>query len=1550
MAHFMNSLFATLLFVQFFWFPAGVFAGFEEALVAFEPSDGAVELQGAAIIWDDIDPIGINIAVNSLAEDLEQITGQGSSVKAWKNSSPGNTSEPAIIAATVGSPLIRQLESAGKIDAEDIRGKWETFRTTLVADPLPGVKSAFVIAGSDMRAVVFGIYTLSEQCGQSPLHWRNDVPATKQDKIYGLDKTRTFGEPTVKFRGLFINDEAPALTSWWAQRSNSTDYTFDAEFYERVFDLLLRLRANFIWPAMWGSFVPKPGRIFFTDDLQNMELANDYGIVVSASHHEPMQRASNEWKMSPKGEWDWVTNKDNVVNFMSEGVRRVGRNDTYFTLGMRGENDGPIEADDPVAVLEDVFAAQREILARYYGNETAAKQVWTIYKEVATYYAAGLVPPDDPKVYKELYQTAQSGADRIWVINVGDIKPVELPLNLAMDLAWNSSRFDLDTLPNYLESLAAWDFGIQHAEAIASAWLKYSHLVGMRQFETTEPTTYSITNYEESDCILRAWKSLAQDAMAIQAELPEDRRDALYHSLTYAAVVGHNYHKIVLGQGKNRQYSFERRNSANKIAHELLEDFEYDFSLTVEYDNLAGGKWKGIMDVMANLSFVQLNQDFDYGFGNLGIFVEQSRAPYLQGRICASINPSQPTTEGFSPVMRAMEPHGPKSHFIDLFHRGDHRRTISWSIDLPEPWIKASQTSGRVSGAEPEERIWISVDWDSMPDNYNPTVQLRVSYGPPSHFDDIHLPVVKVQIPEGFEGFPETDGIISIEAPHYQRSSSGDIGFQNMPRLGSRSESGSVGLRPYTAAHESEEGCKAAWLDYDFFLFGNSSRSGVNATIYVNGALDTHPRKPMKFSLRVQGDDRAEAEFVRLLGDPEKPGDSPPEWTAGVADHVWMKTIQLDSLGPGKHTLRWQVNSPEVYLEKIVLATQGRLPETYLGPPETPIASATGGNSSSACRYIYEITSASPQRMRLINVKTLQLHEFHGNNIPPYAILSHTWGDHEVTFQDWQNLSAASQKAGFAKIRGACARTQFRGLKWLWVDTNCIDKSSSAELSEAINSMFAYYEGAAVCFVYLSDVATVVCVDSDSVLAQVSRSRWFTRGWTLQELLAPRLLEFFAADWTPIGLGYDVSLSRLISRVTGIAEIYLSHTGCSVQDACVAKKMSWLASRTTTRLEDMAYCMLGIFDINMPLLYGEGSKAFNRLQEEIIKTTNDHTIFCWNWDSSVPRYWTSLLAPSPTQFLGAGRVNRKLSSFQHTEISIFSMTNAGLSIRLPVLHAPNSFFVVFEAEPRDSISRVAETSLCVQVRGHVRGEVLYVERVPYPAAPATISTSSALFLDPESLLVKKTGGTELPRGVGEARSERQVSKLIPFYLVCSSRSLFDKWQFEDTGFSAGFMNRILGTIEVRISTHSAGSSIGATLIKAWSIPSHAVGNMKIPSLLYVYIFVGIKITGSSTSVFSQIFSPKTDSRPEALVNFGTEPLLGDQIMQAKESQPGHFSEFVGMTVTIDGPSGLTGTGDDVYFLHLAEGRRPSLSDDGFSESGDHPPVSSQGIFRLPGLR
>lgn len=328
--------------------------------------------------------------------------------------------------------------------------------------------------------------------------------------------------------------------------------------------------------------------------------------------------------------------------------------------------------------------------------------------------------------------------------------------------------------------------------------------------------------------------------------------------------------------------------------------------------------------------------------------------------------------------------------------------------------------------------------------------------------------------------------------------------------------------------------------------------------------------------------------------------------------------------------------------------------------------------------------------MWLLHVDTLELEEFIGNAIPPYAILSHTWGPEEVSFTEMKKpkyRKDARQNKGFPKIEGCCARAKKSGYTWVWVDSCCIDKRSSAELSEALNSMFEWYKSSDVCYVYLSDVS-----NSQDLPQIIRKSRWFTRGWTLQELLAPRTTYFFAQDWTLIGyMGslfdisdyptYDdlnshdtssqlplVDLTWFISEITGIPIEFLSKNK-RLDQACVSQRMFWASHRTTTRPEDRAYSLMGLFDINMPIIYGEGlEKAFARLQQEICNTTPDQSIFAW-YRSDVKSY--RLLADSPDCFQNSGNVIRLVPDFTLGSASAnirsaFYMTNLGLRVTIPV--------------------------------------------------------------------------------------------------------------------------------------------------------------------------------------------------------------------------------------------------------------------------------------------
>lgn len=410
--------------------------------------------------------------------------------------------------------------------------------------------------------------------------------------------------------------------------------------------------------------------------------------------------------------------------------------------------------------------------------------------------------------------------------------------------------------------------------------------------------------------------------------------------------------------------SQERRNSANTIAQQVLADFDYDYDLIEDFDSLLDGKWKHIMsqakidavteqprnwanpsrDMAANLSFVQLRQNMQFSQGNLGIYAEGSTNPINQGRWAESIDASMPT-EGYGAVLPVMDPYGPAVRTVDLFMRGDYRVPIFWKLDtISVNWLSITPTSGTLSQEQYDQRLNVTIDWDKVPMGINDTIKVGITSEPSPYpyFDLIRIPVQNHRVPEGFNGFPETAGLISIEAPHFQHSSppllssnsaavNGTVAFTPIPYLGTRSESGSLALRPYLSSRSSLSASTTAYVSYAIYVF--TTLPALNATIYLNTYLDTDPQLLSNFSLTL---DNAPAIFTRVLGDPKNAGDVPPEWMGEITNQVWTKKISLGAVGKGQHRLVWRTNSPEVYLEKIVLDFGG-VRESYLGPPETTL-------------------------------------------------------------------------------------------------------------------------------------------------------------------------------------------------------------------------------------------------------------------------------------------------------------------------------------------------------------------------------------------------------------------------------------------------------------------------------------------------------------------------------------------------------------------------------------------------------------------------------------
>lgn len=634
--------------------------------VGDQPAEGAFPLVTAdgvaAICYDRDEYPGVVRAIRDLQEDVYRVTGR----------SPRVTLEtgarlPVIIGTVGRSARVTELMERGILRADDLKDKWESFVVTVADGVSDSVPRALVIAGSDKRGTIYGIYELSKQLGVSPWYWWADVPARHRTEAYVNVKYFASGEPKVKYRGIFINDEFPSLTAWARERFGG----LNSRMYARVYELLLRLRANTLWPAMWGSFkeyeplVPVPqdadglyaGNCFNEDDPDNPRLADEYGIVIGTSHHEPMQRSQQEWIRHKQDygnmEWNWLTNKTGLTRFFEDGFRRVKDYENLVTIGLRGDEDRPMtdagSVEANLEVLKDVMGVQRRIIADVTGRTAGeTPQVWTLYKEVQEYYELGLPVPDDviillcdddwghvrslppleadkrhkggyglyyhvnyygapragkwltmtsiPEMWEQLQGVYAYGVDRLWMLNVGDIKPHEYAIDFFMEMAWDPEQFRADNLQDYAKRFCVRNFGSAQADETAAVLSAYGRYVSRVSAEMLDANTYNLKSGE--------FKAARDEFMALEARalrqylmLPPGCRDA-YQELVLFPVQGMaNLYDLYYAQAMNRKLAAEGDWEANVWADRVKACFERDSLLCYDYNHrVAGGKWNHMMD------------------------------------------------------------------------------------------------------------------------------------------------------------------------------------------------------------------------------------------------------------------------------------------------------------------------------------------------------------------------------------------------------------------------------------------------------------------------------------------------------------------------------------------------------------------------------------------------------------------------------------------------------------------------------------------------------------------------------------------------------------------------------------------------------------------------------------------------------------------------------------------------------------------------------------------------------------------------------------------
>ena len=610
----------------------------------------------------DNDKKGVLIAASNLQKDFERVCGS----KAALLNAPSPDTKRYVIAGTLESSYIKQIVKAKKIDEKELKGKVEKYLMTVVDNPFPGVDEALVIAGSDMRGTIYGIYELSEQIGVSPWYDWMDVPAVRHTNLAIQKGTYTAGEPAVRYRGLFLNDEAPCLTSW-VKNTFGTNYG-GHEFYARVFELILRLRGNYLWPAMWMW-------TFYGDDPLNSPTANDMGVIMGTSHHEPMARNHQEWARHRKeyGEWNYVTNQKVIDNFFREGVRRSKDNEDIITIGMRGDGDTAMGAkeghDDEfvpddnatIKLLEKIMKNQRDIIAKETGRPAKERtQLWALYKEVQRYYDKGLKVPDDviillcddnwgdirrlptaeerkhkggfgmyyhvdyvgaPRnskwlnvtpiqhIWDQLTLTYQYGVDKLWVLNVGDLKPMEYPITFFMDFAWNPNRYNAANLMDHPKKFCAQQFGESQADEAARILNLYSQYAGRVTAEMLDASTYNLETGEWKQ-VCDEFTRLEADALRQFVSLPADMHDAYRQLLLFPIQALGNVYEMYYAQAMNHKLYAEGNPEANVWADRVELCFKRDSLLCRGYNkDIAGGKWDGMM-TQKHIGYVSWNDNF----------------------------------------------------------------------------------------------------------------------------------------------------------------------------------------------------------------------------------------------------------------------------------------------------------------------------------------------------------------------------------------------------------------------------------------------------------------------------------------------------------------------------------------------------------------------------------------------------------------------------------------------------------------------------------------------------------------------------------------------------------------------------------------------------------------------------------------------------------------------------------------------------------------------------------------------------------------------------
>ncbi len=961
----------------------------------------------SVIVIDEKDWPGVFRVAGKVSEDFNRVFGSGKDAESVSFTDV-NALAGKIVAGCIGkSEIIAALEKDGLIDLSQVRGKNEVYLFTVAQ--IAG-QDTLVIAGSDKRGTIYGLFHISELMEVSPWVWFADVTPAKKDSV---EVTGTFisKEPSVKYRGFFINDEWPSYGNWTMNNFGG----FNAKMYDHVFELLLRMKGNYMWPAMWSSC--------FSDDgpgVENARLADEYGVVMGTSHHEPCMRQGEEFS-HVKGpdsiygnDWNFNRNREGLINFWRDGLKRNAPFEDIVTVGMRGEADSEMLGRecttlDNINYLKDVITTQQQLIDEVYGDRASeVKKVFAVYKEVENFYYGDedneglrtwegldgtiillsddnhgnmrLLPPACDRdhnggfgmyyhldyhggpvsyewvnssyiarVAEQMGQAYECGVKDLWIVNVGDIKPVEFPLNYFMDLAYDYDKWS-NEYPAYTEYWANKQFGKAGKDSVSEAvniLEDYTRINSVRRPESISPFTYSPVYFDEGRKMLaKAGRVIAEADAAFAKFKGTDLEDAFFQLVYFPAKASMNVLTMQLYSGLNKVLAKAGCPSANYFAEGIKQCMTLDRVLEKEYNALGGGKWNGMM-LSEHIGFINWNEEEHM------VPTREYVIPYENDRVCVSVTGSPKFTMGGDWTKKELLVYDLLAPGAAGEIRAENccSKDAEWKAEADCDWIVLSETSGKLKGAADENNlsaegpdasvVYISVSADkdklhaacagketatgyiNFTSGRNKT-RIRVvarDFTEEELKASHYVPVLpeEVEVP--------ADGIslcCAIEAADFEKVNAGkECDFRVYAPYG-KFESG---IRVYPTDGGNKDPKDMPSADYSFYL-PESGECEIIVSEAPGGPVFKETRSSL--AIAVNGGDIVK---VPMVSEDYKAGEnSSAEWCNVALVHEKVKSVKVNAV-KGKNTLTVYGYEPGAVLMRFVIrSARGNMTDSFFGP------------------------------------------------------------------------------------------------------------------------------------------------------------------------------------------------------------------------------------------------------------------------------------------------------------------------------------------------------------------------------------------------------------------------------------------------------------------------------------------------------------------------------------------------------------------------------------------------------------------------------------------